>query len=42
MILDRPYSGLRVLDLGQDIAAPYCALLPAMHGAATLLPRKAP
>ena len=27
------YSGLRVLDLGQGVAAPYCAMLLAMHGA---------
>ena len=29
----RPYTGLRVLDLGQGIAAPYCAMLLAMQGA---------
>jgi len=33
MTLDRPYAGLRVLDLGQGIAAPYCAMLLAMQGA---------
>jgi crotonobetainyl-CoA:carnitine CoA-transferase CaiB-like acyl-CoA transferase len=27
------YNGLRVLDLGQGVAAPYCAMLLAMHGA---------
>ena len=27
------YAGVRVLDLGQDVAAPYCAMPPAMHGA---------
>jgi crotonobetainyl-CoA:carnitine CoA-transferase CaiB-like acyl-CoA transferase len=33
MTTDGAYSGLRVLDLGQGIAAPYCAMLMAMHGA---------
>jgi crotonobetainyl-CoA:carnitine CoA-transferase CaiB-like acyl-CoA transferase len=27
------YAELRVLDLGQGVAAPYCAMLLAMHGA---------
>ena len=27
------YTGLHVLDLGQGVAAPYCAMLLAMHGA---------
>jgi crotonobetainyl-CoA:carnitine CoA-transferase CaiB-like acyl-CoA transferase len=27
------YAGLRVLDVGQGVAAPYCAMLLAMHGA---------
>jgi crotonobetainyl-CoA:carnitine CoA-transferase CaiB-like acyl-CoA transferase len=27
------YAGLRVLDMGQGVAAPYCAMLLAMHGA---------
>ena len=27
------YADLRVLDLGQGVAAPYCAMLLAMHGA---------
>ncbi|HTW50692.1 MAG TPA: CoA transferase [Stellaceae bacterium] len=27
------YRGLKVLDLGQGIAAPYCAMILAMHGA---------
>jgi crotonobetainyl-CoA:carnitine CoA-transferase CaiB-like acyl-CoA transferase len=27
------YTSLKVLDLGQGIAAPYCAMLLAMHGA---------
>jgi crotonobetainyl-CoA:carnitine CoA-transferase CaiB-like acyl-CoA transferase len=29
----RAYAGRRVLDLGQGVAAPYCAMLLAMHGA---------
>jgi crotonobetainyl-CoA:carnitine CoA-transferase CaiB-like acyl-CoA transferase len=33
MTIDGAYAGLRVLDLGQGIAAPYCAMLMAMHGA---------
>lgn len=33
MNLEGAYAGLKVLDLGQGIAAPYCAMLLAMHGA---------
>lgn len=33
MTIEGAYAGLRVLDLGQGIAAPYCAMLLAMHGA---------
>jgi crotonobetainyl-CoA:carnitine CoA-transferase CaiB-like acyl-CoA transferase len=33
MAIEGAYSGLRVLDLGQGVAAPYCAMLMAMHGA---------
>ena len=33
MTIKGAYAGLRVLDLGQGIAAPYCAMLLAMHGA---------
>lgn len=33
MTIDGAYAGLKVLDLGQGIAAPYCAMLMAMHGA---------
>ncbi len=32
-MIEGAYTGLRVLDLGQGIAAPYCAMLLAMHGA---------
>jgi crotonobetainyl-CoA:carnitine CoA-transferase CaiB-like acyl-CoA transferase len=33
MVVEGAYTGLRVLDLGQGVAAPYCAMLLAMHGA---------
>ena len=33
MSYDRPYGGLRVVDLSQGIAGPYCAMLLARHGA---------
>jgi crotonobetainyl-CoA:carnitine CoA-transferase CaiB-like acyl-CoA transferase len=33
MTIEGAYSGLRVLDLGQGVAAPYCGMLLAMHGA---------
>jgi crotonobetainyl-CoA:carnitine CoA-transferase CaiB-like acyl-CoA transferase len=33
LTVEGAYSGLRVLDLGQGVAAPYCAMLLAMHGA---------
>ena len=32
-MIEGAYAGLRVLDIGQGIAAPYCAMLLAMHGA---------
>ena len=32
-MIEGAYTGLRVLDLGQGIAAPYCAMILAMHGA---------
>src|SRR5260370_1116794 len=30
---DAPYRGLRVLDFGQGIASPYCAMLLGAYGA---------
>ena len=30
---DAPYRGLRVLDFGQGIASPYCAMLLGVYGA---------
>ena len=30
---EAPYRGLRVLDFGQGIASPYCAMLLGVHGA---------
>ena len=30
---EAPYRGLRVLDLGQRIASPHCAMLLAVYGA---------
>ncbi len=33
MVVEGAYNSLRVLDLGQGVAAPYCAMLLAMHGA---------
>src|ERR1700730_17981264 len=33
MSAEGAYAGLRVLDLGQGVAAPYCAMLLAMHRA---------
>jgi crotonobetainyl-CoA:carnitine CoA-transferase CaiB-like acyl-CoA transferase len=33
MTIEDAYRGLRVLDIGQGVAAPYCAMLLAMHGA---------
>lgn len=30
---EKPYAGLRVVDLSQGIAGPYCAMLLAQHGA---------
>ncbi len=33
MSFDKPYEGLRVVDLSQGVAGPYCAMLLARHGA---------
>ena len=30
---ERPYEGIKVVDLSQGIAGPYCAMLLAQHGA---------
>lgn len=33
MSFDKPYEGVRVVDLSQGVAGPYCAYLLARHGA---------
>jgi CoA:oxalate CoA-transferase len=33
MSFDKPYEGLRVVDLSQGVAGPYCAMLLGLHGA---------
>lgn len=33
MSFERPYEGLRVVDMSQGVAGPYCAMLLAQHGA---------
>ncbi len=33
MSFEKPYEGLRVVDLAQGVAGPYCAMLLARHGA---------
>ena len=33
MSFERPYEGVKVVDLSQGIAGPYCAMLLAQHGA---------
>ena len=30
---EHPYEGIKVVDLSQGIAGPYCAMLLAQHGA---------
>ena len=39
MSIRHTYSGMRVLDPGQGVAAPYCGMLLAMHGAESWLER---
>lgn len=36
MSYDRPYAGLKVIDLSQGVAGPYCAMLLAQNGADVL------
>jgi CoA:oxalate CoA-transferase len=33
MSFEKPYEGLRVVDMSQGVAGPYCAMLLARHGA---------
>ena len=33
MSYDAPFAGLKVVDLSQGIAGPYCTMLLAQHGA---------
>ena len=33
MSFEKPYEDLRVIDLSQGVAGPYCAMLLARHGA---------
>jgi crotonobetainyl-CoA:carnitine CoA-transferase CaiB-like acyl-CoA transferase len=33
MTFDKPYQGIKVVDLSQGVAGPYCAMLLARHGA---------
>ena len=36
MSYEAPFVGLKVIDLSQGVAAPYCAMLLAQHGAAVI------
>ncbi len=36
MSFEKPYQGLRVVDLSQGVAGPYCAMLLARHGASVI------
>jgi len=36
MSYDAPFAGLKVVDLSQGIAGPYCAMLLAQHGASVI------
>ncbi len=36
MSYDAPFAGLKVIDLSQGIAGPYCAMLLAQHGATVI------
>jgi CoA:oxalate CoA-transferase len=33
MSYDAPFAGLKVVDLSQGVAGPYCGMLLAQHGA---------
>ena len=33
MSFERPYEGIKIVDMSQGIAGPYCAMLLAQHGA---------
>ena len=33
MSYDKPFTGLKVIDVSQGVAGPYCAMLLAQYGA---------